>query len=159
MSFVYAKELGQAEMDEIYALAKEHAKDFFTPDFPDAMRVDMPFQRAFYLRENEGIASCIVYTCLDGSIHITMMFTQRELAGKGYGTRLINAFATHAAAYGINSIELLTFSSRTNPLYTATIAFYEKNGFRRIDEYEGLWGKGTVVVKMRKDLVGSEVIV
>ena len=156
MNFVFVKELNQAEIDEIYTILKDYTKDFFTPDFPDGMRVDMPFQRAFYMRENDGIASCIVYTCLDGSIHITCMATRRDLAGRDYGSRLMTAFTEHVAAYGIGSIELLTFSPRAKPQYAATVAFYEKNGFRCVNEYKDLWGEGTVVVKMRKEIAGNE---
>lgn len=47
------------------------------------MRVDMRFQRAIYLKEDLEIVTCIVFTCLDGSPHITLMATKRSCNNKG----------------------------------------------------------------------------
>ena len=150
MNFVFEKEISRKAIDEVYNLAKEYTKDFFTANFPDDMRVDMEFQRLFYILEEGRIVSCIVYTCLDGSIHITMMLTDRILAGKGYGTKLMEEFTKHVSEYGIRSIELHTFSPETRPVYSSTIAFYEKNGFKIVKEHKDLWESGTITLKMRK---------
>ena len=114
------------------------------------MRVDMAFQRACYLSERGRIVCCIVYTCLDGSIHITMMLTDRACVGKGYGTKLMKAFVKHVEQYGIRSIELYTFSSATRPVYASTVAFYEKHGFAIVKEHKDMWEAGTITLKMRK---------
>jgi Acetyltransferases len=150
MEFVFEKEISQKVIDEVYNLAKEYTKDFFTANFPDDMRVDMEFQRALYISEEGRIVSCIVYTCLDGSIHITMMLTDCRCAGKGYGTKLMTEFEKHVSKYGIQSIELYTFSPETRPVYSSTIEFYEKNGFKIVGKHKDLWEKGAVTLKMRK---------
>ena len=151
MIFAFEKDIPQKVINEIYDLAKEYTKDYFTANFPDDMRIDMNFQRVFYLSEKGRIVSCIVYTCLDGSIHITMMLTDRSYAGKGYGTRLMAEFVKHVSEYGIRSIELYTFSLKTKPVYSSTIAFYERNGFQIVNEHRDLWEKGTITLKMRKE--------
>jgi len=150
MNFTFEKEISSKFIDEIYDLAKDYTKDFFTAGFPDDMRVDMEFQRAFYLSDCGRVVSCIIYTCLDGSIHITMMLTDRRFAGKGYGTKLMTEFEKHVSEYGIRSIELYTFSHETRPVYLQTISFYEKSGFKIIKEHKDLWEKGTSTLKMRK---------
>ena len=150
MDFVFEKEISIKTIDEICSLAKEYTKDFFTTNYPDDMCVDMKFQRVFYMLEKGRIVSCIVYTCLDGSIHITMMLTDRFCVGKGYGTKLMSEFVKHVGEYGIKSIELYTFSPQTRPVYSSTVAFYEKNGFKIMKEHNDLWESGTVTLKMRK---------
>ena len=83
MDFSVEKEISQDAINQIYLIAKDYTKDYFTKDFPDDMRIDMQFQRAVLLKNGSEVVSCIVFTCLDGSLHITLMATKRNYNNKG----------------------------------------------------------------------------
>ena len=150
MELVIEKEISQDTINQVYFIAKDYAKDYFTKNFPDDIKIDMQFQRAILLKNSSEIISCIVFTCLDGSPHITLMITKRTHNNKGYGKLLMQHFVNHVSEFGLNSIELYTFSPQTNPLYAATVHFYEKSGFKIIQEYKDLWEINTTTLKMRK---------
>ena len=152
MKTVFENEITEDTKSQIEDMAKELTPQFFTVGFAENMRIDMGFQRAVYIKEGARILSCIVYTCLDGSLHITMMATRRELQGKGYGKKLIQKFFEYALSVGLNGIELLTFSPESKPAYTATVGFYKSVGFEIEREHRDLWEKGTTTLKMRKEL-------
>jgi len=150
MDCIVEKEISQDTIEQIYSIAKDYTKDYFTKDFPDGMRTDMQFQRAILLKNGAEIISCIVFTCLDGSPHITLMATKRAYNNRGYGKLLMQHFINHVSELGLNSIELYTFSEQTKPINVSTIRFYEKVGFQIARECKDLWGIGTMTLKMRK---------
>ncbi|MCL2772650.1 MAG: GNAT family N-acetyltransferase [Oscillospiraceae bacterium] len=151
MEYVVEKEISQDSINQIVAIAEDYTKDFFTENYPEDMRIDMKFQRAVILKNNSRIVSCIVFTCLDGSPHITLMATKRDYNNKGYGKLLMQYFVEYVSELGFNSIELYTFSPETRPIYTATIKFYQSVGFEVQREHKDLWGIGTTTLKMRKN--------
>ena len=150
MEIIFEKDISQDTINQIYSIAKDYTKDFFTRNYPDDMRIDMQFQRAILLKEGSEIISCIVFTCLDGSPHITLMATKRSHKGRGYGHLVMNRFVEYVTDLDLNSIELYTFSPQTNPAYATTIRFYQSVGFEIIREYKDLWEVGTATLKMRK---------
>ena len=150
MEFIIENEISEDTINQIYLIVKDYTKDYFTKDFPENMRIDMQFQRAVLLKNSSEIISCIVFTSLDGSLHITLMVTKRDYINKGYGKLLMNHFVAHASELGINSIELFTFSQQTKPVNISTIKFYENVGFKIEREIKDLWGAGTIILKMRK---------
>ena len=151
MDCIVEKEISQGTIEQIYSIAKDYTKDYFTEDFPDDMLIDMQFQRAIYLKDGAEIISCIIFTCLDGSPHITLMATKRAYNSKGYGKLLMQHFVNHVSELGLNSIELYTFSEETKPLNISTIRFYEKAGFKVVRVCKDLWGIGVTPIKMRKN--------
>lgn len=150
MECVIEKDISQDTIDEIVSLAEDYTKDYFTDNYPGDMRIDMRFQRAIYLKENSEIISCIVFTCLDGSPHITLMATKRCHNNKGYGKLLMKYFVEYVSGLGLNSIELLTFSPSSRPVYNSTVEFYKSVGFKIIREYQDLWELGSITLKLRK---------
>lgn len=151
MLFVIEKEISQDTIDQIASIVEEYTKDYFTANFPDDIRIDMKFQRTMYLKDKSEIISCIVFTCLDGSPHITLMATKRSYINKGYGKLLMQYFVEYVTGIGLNSIELLTFSPDTISVYKSTVEFYKSVGFKIIREYKDLWEIGTKTLKMRKE--------
>ena len=150
MDCVVEKEISQNTIEQIYFIAKDYTKDYFSENFPDDMRIDMQFQRAIFLKNGTEIISCIVFTCLDGSLHITLMATKRAYSNMGYGKLLMQHFVNYASEFGINSIELYTCSQQTKPINISTIRFYEKAGFLVDRVCKDLWDVGTTILKMRK---------
>ena len=150
MDIVIENEISQDSINQVYLIVKDYTKDYFTKDFPENMRIDMQFQRAVLLKNGSEVVSCIVFTCLDGSLHITLMATKRDYNNKGYGKMLMKHFVTHASELGINSIELFTFSQQTKLVNISTINFYKNVGFKIEREIKDLWGTSTIILKMRK---------
>lgn len=150
MECIIEKDITQDTIDQIVSIVEEYTKDYFTSNFPDDIRIDMKFQRTMYLKDNSEIISCIVFTCLDGSPHITLMATKRSYNNKGYGKLLMQYFVEYVTGIGLNSIELLTFSPDTVSAYNSTVEFYKRVGFKIIREYKDLWEAGTKTLKMRK---------
>ena len=52
--------------------------EFFFGNYADNVAIDAPYQQLCYLRNRDEFLSGIMFTCLDGSPHITAMATQRE---------------------------------------------------------------------------------
>lgn len=151
MECIIEKEISQDTINQIVSIAEDYTKDYFTDNYPNDMRIDMRFQRAIYLKKDSEVISCIVFTCLDGSPHITLMATKRLYNNKGFGKLLIQYFVEHFSELGRNSIELFTFSLKTKPVYASTIGFYQSVRFEIEREYIDLWGIGTKTLKMRKE--------
>ena len=150
MKYVIEKEISQDTIDQVYIITHDYASDYFTANFPNNMRIDMRFQQAISLKEGSEVISCIVFTCLDGSPHITLMVTKRNHSNKGYGKLLMEYFIDHIAQLGLNSIELYTFSPETRSVYSSTIIFYQNMGFKIERKYKDLWEEDTITLKMRK---------
>ena len=150
MEYIVENKISQDTIDQVYSIARDYTKDYFTNDYPDNMKIDMLFHRAVLLKNGVEIIACIVFTCLDGSPHITLMATKRAHNNNGYGKLLMKFFVNHVSEIGLNSIELYTFSPQTKPIYAFTVGFYEKAGFKIVGEYKDLWGTGTITLKMKK---------
>lgn len=150
MECIIEKEISQDTINQIVTIAEDYTKDYFTDNYPGDMRIDMRFQRVIYLKEDLEIISCIVFTCLDGSPHITLMATKRSYNNKGYGKLLMQYFVDYVSELGLNSIELFTFSPNSKPVYASTVGFYKSVGFKIEREHKDLWEIGTITLKMRK---------
>ena len=150
LEYIIEKDISPDTIDQVYAIAVDYTRDVFSENYPDDMRIDMQFQRAVLIKDGPEVISCIIFTCLDGSAHITLMATKRSCAGKGYGKLLMRRFVEHVTELGLNSIELFTYSPASKPAYAPTVGFYQSVGFEIIKECKGLWEQGTVTLKMRK---------
>ena len=152
MNMKVYKEIPEDIRRQVYQIAADYARDMFTKNFPEDILADMRLQWGAVLLDEDGrVASCIVFTGIDGSAHISMMATRRDLAGIGYGKRLMEGFVEYVSSIGYSSIELYTFSPETNPKYISTIGFYKNAGFTVVREYPDLWEPGTVTLKMRRE--------
>ena len=69
MEHFIEKEISQDTICQIVEIANDYTQDYFTPNYPKDMKIDMMFQRAVLLKNGLEIVSCIVFTCLDGSPH------------------------------------------------------------------------------------------
>ncbi|MDR0272350.1 MAG: GNAT family N-acetyltransferase [Clostridiales bacterium] len=143
----FEKEPSQDTIEQIAKIAEDYTRDFFTDNIPEDTRRDLQFQRAVYLKDDCEIISFIVFTCWDGSPHITLMATKRNHLRRGCAKMLMEFFVEHVSSLGFNSIELLTVLPQTNPVYYSTIAFYEKLGFIIEKEFPCLWETGAIKLK------------
>lgn len=148
MEYFIEKNPSQETINQIASIAEDYTNDYFTSNVPDDTRSDLRFQRAIYLRNGSEILSFIVFTCLDGCPHITLMATKRNYGGSGYGKILMQHFVNHVTNLGFNCIELFTVLPQSKPVYFSTVAFYKSIGFRIEKEYPNLWESGAI--KMRK---------
>ena len=131
--------------DEIVNLVRLLSPEWFTPDVPEDTRRDLLFQDAFCLRQNDDLLiSCLVFTCWDGSLNITMFATHPNYRGQGLGSILMRHFANYARQLGFRQIVVLTVPPDTKPVYQATLQFYVKHNFVLTKRIENLWGSGTL---------------
>ena len=68
--------------DEIVSIAQELTSDWFTSNVPNDTYYDLGFQDVMILKEAGRIVSFIMYTCLDGTIQISLMGTRVRVADK-----------------------------------------------------------------------------
>jgi hypothetical protein len=78
--------------DEIVGIAQELTSSWFTPNVPNDTYYDLGFQDVMILREAGRVVSFIMFTCLDGTIQLSLMGTRLESRTKGFGSILINKF-------------------------------------------------------------------
>lgn len=141
------KEPSQEMIDQIVAIAEDYTSDFFTANLPEDTRNDLQFQRAIYLQKESEILCFIVFTCLDGCPHITLMATKRSHSGNGYGKVLMQHFVNYLTGLGFHCIELFTVLPKSKPVYYSTVSFYQSNDFTIENEYPNLWESGAIKMK------------
>ena len=126
---------------------------WFTNNVPGDTERDLMFQDAVCLSINGLIVSFIMFTCLDGTINISIMGTHPDYRGKGLGTAIIKYFFTYVRSLGFECIKVFTIPPDVKISYKETIDFYEKNGFKIEKRYNELWENGAVeLLKNLKDI-------
>jgi len=148
MRFFVEKEPSQDTINQIVAIAQDYTVDYFTENVPDDTSKDLLFQRVAFLKKDEEIIAFVVFTCLDGCPHITLLATKRACSGKGYGKLLMQNFVSHVTELGFHEIEVMTVLPESKPVYFATVKFYESVGFKVVERYPCLWESGAI--KLRK---------
>ena len=129
---------------EIVLIAKSLTYKWFTPNVPKDTYRDLEFQDVIILKQFNKIISFIMFTCLDGSIHISLMGTRPKYIGKGYGSILINEFFKYIKTIKHKRIIVYTVPPDKKQPYTITLAFYLKHGFKITKEYKELWESGAI---------------
>ncbi len=129
---------------EIVDIAKELTSKWFTSNVPNDTYYDLGFQDVLILRNGKRIISFIMYTCLDGTINISLMGTRLDSIGQGYGSILMDEFCRHIKALGFSQIMVYTVPPDKKPAYTTTVSFYQKHGFHIMRRFEELWESGAI---------------
>jgi ribosomal protein S18 acetylase RimI-like enzyme len=154
MNTAYEIEIHQrpagAVRDEIVSIAQELTSSWFTSNVPNDTYYDLGFQDVMILKEAGRMVSFIMYTCLDGTIQLSLMGTRVESRAKGFGSILINKFCEHIQNLGFDRIMVYTVPPDRKPAYAATLRFYQKHGFRITRRFEELWDSGAI--QLVKDL-------
>jgi ribosomal protein S18 acetylase RimI-like enzyme len=148
--FVVEKYPSPKTIKQFVSVILEYAGEHFTDNFADDTAIDAQYQRICYLKSRDEFISGIMFTCLDGSPHITAMATKREYQNKGYGKQLLEYFVEYVSQLGFHDIELYAWSEKTKPICASTQAFYKRVGFVVEQEHIGLWAQDMITVKMKK---------
>ncbi len=86
---------------------------------------------------------------------IYVMGVLRERQGEGIGTALIGSGEDRLRGDGVEYLQVKTLGpSRPSAHYDRTRRFYEKLGFRPLEEIHGLWSEGNPCLLMVKRLPG-----
>jgi len=149
LQFVIEEVPSSDAVDQLVSMVRAYEGEYFT-DFSDGVRIDAPFQWLCYLKSSDEMFSAIMFTCLDGHPHITVMATRRDAKNKGYGKQLMNCFVEYVSRLGFHDIELYAWSEKTKPICASTQAFYKSVGFKVESEHMSLWAPGMITVKMKK---------
>jgi len=139
--------------EQIAAIAKELVGEWFTPEVPEDVGLDLKFQDALCLEGGGKVIAFIVFTGYNGALNPTLMATRPEARGQGYGSQLMAHLIEHARQLGFKQIDVETFPPEQRPCYQATVAFYQKHGFVIDRVVDGLWDTGPALklVKRLKD--------
>ena len=142
-------------IEQIVALAGLLTGEWFTANVPEDTRRDLLFQDVFCAELGRHVIGCLMFTSLDGSLHITLMATHPAFHGQGIGSRLMERFIRHARQLGFERIVVLTVPPEITPSYHATVHFYQKHGFVLNRHYTELWEHGALeLVKVLKSETG-----
>ncbi len=148
MNTAYEIEIHQrpsgAIRDEIVSIAQELTSSWFTLNVPNDTYYDLGYQDVMILKQAGRIVSFIMFTCLDGTIHLSLMGTRLESRTRGFGSILINKFCEHIQSLGFNRIMVYTVPPDKKPAYSATLRFYQRHGFRITRRFEELWDCGAI---------------
>lgn len=136
-------------VDQLVDITRGLTGDWFEPDVQEYLPRDLIYQDALCLEVEGRVASFIVFTSFDGSILITLMGTDPNIRGKGFGSRLMEALFDHARSLGFPDVFLWTVPPSVDPRRVATLAFYEKHGFVIEKEYKELWQNGALQLRKR----------
>jgi ribosomal protein S18 acetylase RimI-like enzyme len=136
--------------DEIVFITQELTSDWFTMNVPNDTFYDLGFQDVMILKEAGRIVSFIMFTCLDGTIQVSLMGTRLASRTKGFGSILMDKFSEHIKSIGFNRIMVYTVPPDKKPAYSATLRFYQKHGFRITRRFNELWDCGAI--QLVKDL-------
>ena len=147
---VHQRPLG-AIRDEIIEIAQELTSSWFTPNVPNDTYYDLGFQDVMILREGGRIVAFIMFTCLDGTIQLSLMGTRLNSRAKGFGSILLNQFCEYIRGIGFHQIMVYTVPPDKKPAYSSTLRFYQKHGFRIMRRFDELWELGAL--QLVKDLL------
>jgi GNAT superfamily N-acetyltransferase len=101
--------------------------------------------------EDAGFLALKTHTPYAAEIHV--MGVVRERQGQGIGTALVHAAEERLREDGVEYLQVKTLGpSRPSAHYERTRAFYEKVGFRALEEIHGLWSEGNPCLVMVKRL-------
>jgi len=150
LQFVVEKTPYPDTINQFISIIRGYEGKYFFENYADTVAVDAPYQQLCCLRNGDGVLSGIMFTCLDGSPHITAMATKREYKNKGYGKQLMEQFTRYVSQLGFHDIELYAWSEKTRPACAATQSFYKSVGFVVRSEHMDLWEKEMITVKMKK---------
>ena len=137
--------------DEIVSIAQDLTSRWFTGNVPGDTYRDLGFQDVLILKQAGRILSFIMYTCLDGTIQISLMATRIDAMRKGYGSALMEEFCRHIKDLGFDRIMVYTVPPDKKPAYSSTLSFYQKHGFRITRRFQELWESGAI--QLVKDLI------
>lgn len=137
-------------VQQIKEIAELLTERWFTQNVPGDTERDLMFQDAACVSIDGRIVSFIMFTCLDGTINMSIMGTHPDYRGRGIGTALINYFFDYVRSMGFEYIRLFTVPPDVKPSYQETVDFYYRNGFRFEKRYTELWENGAI--ELLKDL-------
>lgn len=150
--FIYSRP-GSDIVKRIKEISEQLTVKWFTNNVPEDTERDLMFQDVVCLSVNGLIVSFIMFTCLDGTINISIMGTHPDYRGKGLGTININYFFKYVKSLGFEYIKVFTVPPDVKNSYKETISFYEKNGFRVEKRYTELWENGAIeLIKNLQDI-------
>lgn len=129
------------QISEVVGILSEK---WFTENVAEDTMRDLLFQDAICLFENSRLVSLLIFTCWDGSMHITLIGTHTEYHRKGYGTKLIKYFFDYVKTIGFNRVVVLTVPPEVNSFYENTVDFYLKCGFVINKRYTEIWKNGAI---------------
>jgi ribosomal protein S18 acetylase RimI-like enzyme len=142
-----------AVQDEIISITRDLTSIWFMKNVPDDTSRDLGFQDVMILKEAGRIISFIMYTCIDGTLQISLMGTRPESMRKGFGSLLMKEFCEHIREMGFNRIMVYTVPPDKKPAYASTLSFYLNQGFRILRRYDELWESGAV--QLVRELAGA----
>ncbi len=126
---------------------------WFTSNVPADTERDLMFQDVMCLSVNDQIVSFIMFTCLDGTINISIMGTHPDHRGMGLGTAILQHFFKYIESLGFDRIKVFTVPPDVKSAYEETLCFYEKNGFKITRRYAELWEHGALeLTKTLRDI-------
>ena len=116
--------------------------DYFTDDVPAKAEHDAADHEAWVITDSDGVAGfAIAARKSPGGAEILWIAVDATRRGHGHGTKLLGHVLDGVAAAGVSVVEAKTLdgSSGYQP-YEATRAFWERNGFVRVDTIDPLPG-------------------
>jgi GNAT superfamily N-acetyltransferase len=131
-------------VDKIIEIIKELTGNYFTKDVMENVPFDLFYQDLVVLYVNNEIESFIIFTCIDGSITITLIATRYKNRNKGYGTILYKNFEKNMVQRGFKHFLVQTVPEEANKNYHDTIEFYKKRGYKINKLYKELWKTGAL---------------
>jgi ribosomal protein S18 acetylase RimI-like enzyme len=146
------------EVAQILAIVDQLSAAFFTDDVLPATRFDLLFQDVVCAKTHDKphgeVRAFIMFTSLDGAIHLSLMGVHPQCRRQGYGTALIRHLELHALELGFDQLVVFTVPPDKKPAFQSTMNFYLKCGFRLTKRYTELWQSGALELrkKLSKDL-------
>jgi ribosomal protein S18 acetylase RimI-like enzyme len=134
-------------INELRSIISKLTGEWFTKEVGENFYIDLHYQDVFVLHDNGKVKSFVMFTCLDGFIHITLFATDYDDRNKGYGSFLYNHFENYCIKNGFKKFSVNTVPEEVNKNYHSTIKFYEKHGYKIVRIYKELWENGAVTME------------
>lgn len=131
-------------VDKLRKIITELTPKWFTENVLEDTVKDLSYQDLLCLYHNSELVSFLIFTSWDGAIHITLMATKPGYQHNGLGSQLINYLCSLVKKEGFQKIVVLTVPEESKSCYKETIAFYEKNQFKKEKIYHELWESGAI---------------
>jgi ribosomal protein S18 acetylase RimI-like enzyme len=130
--------------DEVVDIVRPLTGKWFTHDVLESVGKDLQFQDLLCLRRDGVMVSFIMFTSLDGAIHLSIVGTHPDHQGQGLGSMLMQRLFQHARRIGYQRVVALTVPPEAKEAYGPTVHFYQKHGFEIKARYSDLWQSGAI---------------
>lgn len=126
---------------------------WFQPLDQMTLAIDLRHHQGFVAEEEGDLLGFLTFHPLNArAAELSWLGVRADQQGRGVGQRLLRTLEHHLRSQGVRSLEVSTVPADHDPAFTATNAFYRRQGFHVRQRDEHFYAQGRPRILLRKRL-------